>query len=1544
MSKNAFELAADGWVQLTPCGEYPHRGAGVTQVIDRKACDAMVADFDGRKADENFPGVLVDFDHFSLDTDKPSEAAGWVTDLEARDDGLWARVRWSDSGLAAVQGGRFRLVSPVFPAPDACEDLGGGRIRPLALVSVALTNEPNIRGGRPLSNRQLGVRSEELGVGGDGIVNRETSGDGPGSTEGKGPVGKQLPGDVLSGPGAKKFMWLLGDPPKGPHCGDCVSRNGQAKTLLEWLRMPAPKCHCYCRLAEVGKDVPEGYDPTAATLNLGNRWSDAARASARESRKANGWGGGWSDAARAAALAVRREKAAARSALGGTYADGQPVIRDLTDLPEPSARTSISDASDMDARQAQYAQAFRSWLDNVDGVAGSIEAFNELVASAGGAAAAVAGASAPAGAASRAYGVGVGRTGEAQARRGALSRLADGVRSLLGKSDDATEMPANESAKERFASRRKVEREALVAAIAKVRGILSEKESTDLNGLNASILRGYLRDIGGNPDEVAPRYRLVKSDLADAGGGTEFARLKAQYGVDPHTIRTPVKYAPKATAADVRGEFADYLYETLGGRGGSVDKNMSELRDLQRQAGRAVAKAKDGVRAAQAAQTSARAQYGEASPEYAKAQKEAGEAVWDLEHVTRSEAGISAELAGLTRGVREYLRQADEGSPFDWGPEDRDYNRLLEEARKKYGLPLGNRWKYGWGDAARAASMAVRKAKALARKADDAIREFLTGDLVQGKSAGKEKGEPAADVKPVKTFEPHLNADGDLVVDEWLTIMKGTKPEKVGEILRKYQSGRYLDRVIETDQRIRAAAVRKAAENKELGGTPAQREQAWRDVLSSWTSGRQGEPDSAKALLAVGAEKAKKRKGAKKMKNRVICAGLIGNRWSDSARAAARASRKANGNYGGWSDAARAAALAVRREKAAARSASYGGASYGGTYADGQPVIRDLADIGSDYTGGTYITDAGPVEERQSQYEEAFRQWWSGVDASADNIMKFHEYVAALGGAAAAAAGAYNPAGAASGAFGARYGGQKPVYDQSGNVVGWAKSGGRPAAARRSGKTGGGYGSDPLNGPETADDLALRESYGSHLEGIRQGYEAEMAAKGLDPQGYPLTQKSPASGGGLSAGAARDAARALGVLHGAYGVGDDLVDIPEALRGDYELGRAEGAKGYEYGVVPPKDRAAVLRGAQAYLAGALGEDDGYSPDHLNDRYNLSDWDSAASWATRNQGKSAVYDPRTPDTRGQYSPASLMRTALGWLKDAKARGDSGEANAALSYMSDLLVSVASDRKAAVEAARGGPDEGGDGEADEDTPETDSAMPEYDEDGNEVGGSPFYEDSIADLNTPQPWELIQELKRRARLGNRCRRLRRRNKRQGCSTASNRWYVHHGWPDSARAASIAARRAKSAARKAAALADLQAKRREARDRRGRPISEIWDKDGILASGGSEGSGVPSWAKVSNPLGLRWNADGSFASGGLDQSGGRLSDKPVSISAPSKPVGFSVPESRAVYYFNGAWYGADGSRIASAAPAPKKGAVYQNGYWYDAATGRTLGRSGLI
>ena len=34
------------------------------------------------------------------------------------------------------------------------EDLGNGRVRPVFLESVALTNEPNIKGARPIANRR----------------------------------------------------------------------------------------------------------------------------------------------------------------------------------------------------------------------------------------------------------------------------------------------------------------------------------------------------------------------------------------------------------------------------------------------------------------------------------------------------------------------------------------------------------------------------------------------------------------------------------------------------------------------------------------------------------------------------------------------------------------------------------------------------------------------------------------------------------------------------------------------------------------------------------------------------------------------------------------------------------------------------------------------------------------------------------------------------------------------------------------------------------------------------------------------------------------------------------------------------------------------------------------------------------------------------------------------------------------------------------------------------------------------------------------------
>ena len=143
----AFRPDPDGWVHLATYGEHPH-GQGddrVVQVVDRVALESILSNF-RREARPR----LLDFDHESHDPAKPTLAAGWMEELAARNDGLWARVRWSDAGDDAVRHGRYRYLSPVWTVTA----LGHGRVRPSRLLDAALTNQPNLSGLAPISNRR----------------------------------------------------------------------------------------------------------------------------------------------------------------------------------------------------------------------------------------------------------------------------------------------------------------------------------------------------------------------------------------------------------------------------------------------------------------------------------------------------------------------------------------------------------------------------------------------------------------------------------------------------------------------------------------------------------------------------------------------------------------------------------------------------------------------------------------------------------------------------------------------------------------------------------------------------------------------------------------------------------------------------------------------------------------------------------------------------------------------------------------------------------------------------------------------------------------------------------------------------------------------------------------------------------------------------------------------------------------------------------------------------------------------------------------------
>ena len=163
------ELPADRWYQISPLGEYwALVGDGeqqdlALQILDEQAMQAIVESFAKMRADagDAWAGIRIDIDHIS-EGSGPTESQGWIMDLQARPDGLYALIDWSDTGEAAVKGKRFKFVSPTWFF-DVIKQINApswwtgtkvvNAIRPMAIDYVALTNKHRLIGLKPLSNR-----------------------------------------------------------------------------------------------------------------------------------------------------------------------------------------------------------------------------------------------------------------------------------------------------------------------------------------------------------------------------------------------------------------------------------------------------------------------------------------------------------------------------------------------------------------------------------------------------------------------------------------------------------------------------------------------------------------------------------------------------------------------------------------------------------------------------------------------------------------------------------------------------------------------------------------------------------------------------------------------------------------------------------------------------------------------------------------------------------------------------------------------------------------------------------------------------------------------------------------------------------------------------------------------------------------------------------------------------------------------------------------------------------------------------------------------
>lgn len=144
--------SADGtvpeWVHIVPREIVTRDGRGPYLLGDAQAViDASMAD---RR-------VVVDENHSTEKLGKqglPSPARGYVQQMEAREDGIWARIDWTEAGHALMADRAYWGVSPVF------RHTKDGRV--VDVISVALTNTPNLRGLAALNSEQESEMEELL--------------------------------------------------------------------------------------------------------------------------------------------------------------------------------------------------------------------------------------------------------------------------------------------------------------------------------------------------------------------------------------------------------------------------------------------------------------------------------------------------------------------------------------------------------------------------------------------------------------------------------------------------------------------------------------------------------------------------------------------------------------------------------------------------------------------------------------------------------------------------------------------------------------------------------------------------------------------------------------------------------------------------------------------------------------------------------------------------------------------------------------------------------------------------------------------------------------------------------------------------------------------------------------------------------------------------------------------------------------------------------------------------------------------------------------
>lgn len=88
--------------------------------------------------------IVIDYEHQTL-KDVPAPAAGWIKDLVLKENGVFAKVQWTEKAKEYLKNKEYKYLSPVVFVKKKDHKVE-------QLHSVALTNCPAINGMIPIIN------------------------------------------------------------------------------------------------------------------------------------------------------------------------------------------------------------------------------------------------------------------------------------------------------------------------------------------------------------------------------------------------------------------------------------------------------------------------------------------------------------------------------------------------------------------------------------------------------------------------------------------------------------------------------------------------------------------------------------------------------------------------------------------------------------------------------------------------------------------------------------------------------------------------------------------------------------------------------------------------------------------------------------------------------------------------------------------------------------------------------------------------------------------------------------------------------------------------------------------------------------------------------------------------------------------------------------------------------------------------------------------------------------------------------------------------